>query len=246
LGLAVPWMMDNGPQTATWLTSAEKETLLTAISTEEAAQAAATNTSIAERTPTGTLATLAATYFMLMIGLYELGFWTPRLISSFGVSLRALGWLNALPYLVGALLLLPWCRMSDRSGNRRMNLLVSFLCGTVGFAATAFAPSLPVCLLGLALASFGVYVSMPVFWAATSQRLSPAAAAFGIAVINSIGNVGGFIGPYVTGWLLGRTHSYADGLLATAAALAIGAALAWIIFTLPRTSTSPKSLGDTA
>jgi ACS family tartrate transporter-like MFS transporter len=69
-----------------------------------------------------------------------------------------------------------------------------------------------------------------VFWAATSQRIAAAAAALAIAIINSVGNVGGFIGPYVTGWLLARTHGYRGGLLATAAALLVGACLAGMTF----------------
>ena len=73
------------------------------------------------------------------------------------------------------------------------------------------ASSVWLCLLGLSVASFGVFVAMPVFWAATTQRITVLAAAMGIAVINSVGNVGGFIGPYATGWLLTRTHSYVAG-----------------------------------
>lgn len=231
LGCAVPWLLDAGPDTATWLSDEDKRMLQQSIEEEASATIHATGSG---RAPMGLLAMLAATYFMLMIGLYELGFWTPRLIASHGVSLRWLGWLNALPYAVGAITLLPWCRWSDRiasrGGNRRWILAASFLSGCAGFLLTAFAPSLPMLLIAISIASFGVYVSMPVFWAGVSQRVSPVAVAFAIALINSIGNIGGFIGPYATGWLLDRTHSYAVGLSCTAAALLIGTALVLLAF----------------
>lgn len=227
LGLAVPWLLDNGPHTATWLSEADKVMLRESMEAEAAQSMAATGS---ERVSASLLAMLAATYFMLMIGLYELGFWTPKLIASHGISLQWLGWLNALPYAVGAVTLLPWCRWSDRHGDRRWILAGSFAAGSAGFLLTALAPSLPVLLLAISLASFGVYVSMPVFWAAVSQKVPPVAAAFAIALINSVGNVGGFIGPYATGWLLDRTHSYAVGLGCTAVALLIGASLAATAF----------------
>lgn len=231
LGCAVPWLLDAGPETATWLSNEDKQMLQQSMEEEANATIHATGS---ERAPMGLLAMLAATYFMLMIGLYELGFWTPRLIASHGVSLRWLGWLNALPYAVGAITLLPWCRWSDRiasrGGDRRWILAASFLAGCVGFLLTAFAPSLPMLLVAISIASFGVYVSMPVFWAGVSQSVSPAAVAFAIALINSIGNIGGFLGPYATGWLLDRTHSYGVGLSCTAAALLIGTALVLLAF----------------
>jgi ACS family tartrate transporter-like MFS transporter len=227
LGFAVPWILDAGPSTATWLSDEEKASLTGAI---EAEAAATVSVGSAERVPVKLVATLALTYFMLMIGLYELGFWTPRLIASYGISLRTLGWLNALPYAVGAIVLVPWCRWSDRSGDRRFSLVVSFGCGAAGLLLAALGGSLVLCLVGLSLAAFGVFVSMPVFWAATSQRIAAAAAALAIAIINSVGNVGGFIGPYVTGWLLARTHGYRGGLRATAAALLVGAGRAGMTF----------------
>ena len=230
LGCAVPWLLEAGPETARWLTAAEKSALRESIDAEAVVNPAAAS----GRAPLGLLAAFAATYFALMIGLYELGFWTPRLFTSHGVTLRWLGWLNALPYAVGAVTLLPWCRWSDRiaarGGERRWVIAASFLSGSAGFLLAAFAPSLPVLLVAISVAAFGVFVSMPVFWAAVSQRLSPAVAAFGIALINSVGNVGGFLGPYATGWLLDRTHQYSVGLSCTSSALLVGALLASFAF----------------
>lgn len=231
LGCAVPWLLDAGPDTAKWLSRAEKSALQESIAAEAATGSLA---GVPPRTPFGLLTAFAITYFTLMIGLYELGFWTPRLFSSHGVTLRWLGWLNALPYAIGAATLLPWCRWSDRiaarGGERRWVIAASFAAGSAGFLFAAFAPSLSLLVLAISIAAFGVFVSMPVFWAAVSQRLSAAVAAFGIALINSIGNIGGFLGPYATGWLLDRTHRYAVGLCCTSAALLIGAVLSVMAF----------------
>ncbi len=231
LGLAVPWMLDAGPAEARWLRPEEKSALVASMASDAVP---ARLESTAKYPPASALIPLALTYFMLMIGLYELGFWTPRLLASHGVGLRSLGWLNALPYAVSAAGLLPWCRLSDRRGERRWTLFTSFSCAAVGLIIAAIAPSVWLCLVGLSIAAFGVFVSMPVFWAAVTQRVSVLAAALGIAVINSFGNVGGFIGPYATGWLLAHTHSYVDGLLGSAMALMVGAGLVLFAFAQPK------------
>ncbi|MGI4757085.1 MAG: MFS transporter, partial [Janthinobacterium lividum] len=232
-GAAVPWMLHADVKTSRWLTAGEKQSLLQAIETESAS-VTPTGGEASRRLPTGLLP-LAAAYFMLMIGLYELGFWTPRLLSSHGVSLRLLGWVNAIPYASGGIGMLLWSRWSDLRRERRWTLFASFAAAGAGFAGTALAPTASVAALTLSLAAFGVFASMAVFWAASSQRMAAGTAALGIAVINSVGNVGGFLGPYATGWLLGRTHNYSAGLFASAAALLLGACIVLAAFA-PRES----------
>ncbi|MGI4980880.1 MAG: MFS transporter [Janthinobacterium lividum] len=226
-GCAVPWLLHADVQSAAWLSVREKQMLLQSMENESPTQV--DDTTPPARPALRALLPLAVAYFMLMIGLYELGFWTPRLLSSHGVSLRTLGWVNAVPYALGGAGMLLWSRWSDLRGERRWMLFASFLAAGAGFALTALATSAAAAALGLSLAAIGVFASMPVFWAATSQRLSAGTAALAIAAINSVGNVGGFLGPYATGWLLGRTHSYSAGLFASALALVAGAAV--ILFT---------------
>ena len=228
LGCAVPWLLPVDFRDARWLQPQEQDALEQAITSDRANTMAG-----GARKPTWqTLLPLAAAYLTLMMGLYELGFWTPRLLASHGVSLRALGWVNAVPYGLGGVGMLLWGRLSDQRGSRCGMLVLSFLAAAAGFALTACAPS-PLWVTGaLSLAAFGVFSSMAVFWAAATQRLAGgAAAAFGIAIINSVGNVGGFLGPSATGALLNRTHSYSAGLSASAAALLLGAAIIWLALT---------------
>ncbi len=227
-GCAVPWMLYANVESAAWLSSLEKRRLIEAIESESAACIGIVLPSA--RPAFRSLITLAIAYFMLMIGLYELGFWTPRLISSHGVSLRALGWINAIPYALGGTAMLLWSRWSDLRNERRWTLFASYSAAGAGFALTALAPSAALAALALSIAAFGVFASMPVFWAACSQRMAAGTAALAIAAINSVGNVGGFLGPYATGWLLGRTHSYSAGLFASALALMAGAMVILLAF----------------
>ena len=227
-GCAVPWLLHADVESAGWLSHDEKAALLAAIEAESSG--ATTTAKESSRPSMQVLAPLAVAYFMLMIGLYELGFWTPRLLSSHGVSLRALGWINAIPYAIGGVGMLLWSRWSDLRRERRWSLFASFSTAGLGFALTAVAPTATLTVLALSISAFGVFASMPVFWAASSQRMAASAAALGIAAINSVGNIGGFLGPSVTGWLLRRTHSYSAGLSASALALLAGAFVVLLAF----------------
>lgn len=224
-GCAVPWMLPAAVRNASWLRVQDQEALLEAIESEDAGDMSRESGSPALQT----LLPFAAAYFTLMIGLYELGFWTPRLLTSQGIGLQALGWVNAIPYALGGAGMLLWGRLADRRTSRRGMLLLSYLAAALGFALTALAPTAQWTAAALSLAAFGVFSSMPVFWAAASQRMTAgAAAAVGIAVINSVGNIGGFLGPYATGFLLSRTQTYAAGLTGSAVALLLGAVIIWL------------------
>ena len=178
----------------------------------------------------GPLAAPAIAYLTISLGLYQLGFWTPRLLASHGPGLHSLGWLTAIPYAVGGFGMLPWSRISDRLNDRRWMLFASWSMAGAGFLLASFASSVAPLLIALSLASFGVFATLPVFWAARGSKMPAGDAALGIAAVNSFGNLGGFVGPYATGWLLNRTHSYTAGLIASAAAIFLGALLAVMTF----------------
>jgi ACS family tartrate transporter-like MFS transporter len=116
-----------------------------------------------------------------------------------------------------------WSRSSDRHRERRFHLAVAYLTAAAGFLLAAFAPSAAVAIAGFGLAAIGVLSAMPVFWSASTVRLAGPMVGAHIAVINSIGNLGGFFGPIAMGWQHQLTHNYVAGLASIALCLALGA-----------------------
>jgi ACS family tartrate transporter-like MFS transporter len=174
-----------------------------------------------------------------MIGLYALSFWVPRILTTHGVTLRRLGWATALPSVFGAAGMLLWSRLSDGSTQRKHHLAAAFLLAAIGITTAALSPSQGAAwpLAGFSAAGIGVLAAMPIFWASLSQQLTPTRAAVAIAAVNSVGNLGGFLGPYAMGWMLKTTHQFRPGLLATAACLLTGAALT--LLPTPQTLRAP-------
>jgi len=225
LGCLTPWLLIAGPRQAKWLNDDEVQRLEQAIEDDRIACEGQKAGADAGPMPVKTITLAAVVYFCFTTGLYELGFWVPRLLTSHGVKLASVGWLTSLPFVAGAVGMYVWSRWSDRTNERRVNHAASLLMGACGLLITAFAPSVAVTVLGLSIAGAGIFASLPIFWAGFSQRVSAAHAAFGIAMVNSLGNIGGLAGPYVTGVLLERTHSYVSGLLVIAIALTLGAVI---------------------
>jgi ACS family tartrate transporter-like MFS transporter len=120
-----------------------------------------------------------------------------------------------------------WSRSSDRHRERRVHLTTAYLAAAAGFLVAAFAPNATVAILGFGLAAIGILSAMPVFWSTSTLSLAGPLVAAHIAVINSIGNLGGFVGPVVMGWLRQTTHSYIAGLASIALCLIVGAVCAF-------------------
>lgn len=223
LGALVYFVLPDNPLQVKWLTPEEKVTL------ENDLRSAAPPHATGHHSFTGMFTAQPAVYgwsfayFCLMLGLYGLGFWIPTVLASQGVTLEYLGWAAALPYLAAIFAMMLWSRHSDARGERRIHLTASFLAGTIGFLIAALAPSASVALIGFAIAATGILAAMPVFWSASTIELAGPLVAAHIAVINSIGNLGGFVGPVTMGWLRQATHHYLAGLACIAVSLACGA-----------------------
>jgi ACS family tartrate transporter-like MFS transporter len=214
LGIATWFVVVDNPWSAPWLSEIEKDQLARAMpDCEEAPHNRPSNIWIA-------IARDAATYFMLMAGLYGLSFWLPRILVSSGVTPAATGWWAALPYAAGAVAMLIVSRMRSR-----YSLAIVCITGAFGFAAAGLLHGLPSALASFSLASMGVFGSLPLFWSASTSRMSAKIAGAAIALVNSIGAIGGFAGPYAMGWLHDATHTYSAGLFAIAASMAAAAFL---------------------
>lgn len=154
-------------------------------------------------------------YFFQVTGLYGIGLWLPEILrsSSGTMSEKQLGILSALPFLAGTISMVFWGWNSDRLQERKWHLVAANLLGGIGFVIAGLHPNyLAFSLGGMILASMGVHATFGPFWALKTTLLAPGLAAVGIALINSTGNLGGFTGPSLTGYLKERTGSLSWGL----------------------------------
>jgi D-galactonate transporter len=229
LGVAVLAYLDDGIIRARWLTADEKEMLGARIADDQ--KHAATH-ALWGGVTNPRVWFLSVIYFCLIAGLYGAGFWVPTLIQRTGVaSPLAIGMLTVLPNAVAAALMVTISRRSDRTRERRWHLVIPALVGAAGWLVTVrYGHDTAIALLGMSLAMAGVTTSLAQFWSLPTAILAGAAAATGIALINSIGNLAGFLGPWLIGWLVDRTGSTDFGVYALAGVSAIGSIL---VLTIP-------------
>ncbi len=223
--MVLAWLTDR-PEQATWLTPQQRSWLSTTLAAEarETASRYAITTRQALVNPR--VLTLSLVYFALVFGLYGLGFWIPTIIKkslaiqdNFVVTL-----LSAAPYAVGVVAIIFWGRLVDHKGHPALLTAVPMLIGGLALALTAFGTSMPwLGYAGLCVCAVGIMASFPGFWTLPSAFLSGVAAAVGIAVINAIGNLAGFAGPYWVGWLTGLFGEAKWGLVSIGAVMVIGA-----------------------
>jgi ACS family tartrate transporter-like MFS transporter len=188
---------------------------------------------------------LAAIYFSIVIGLYGLALWLPQIVKEFGLTILQVGFVTAIPYLVATTGMILWARNSDRRKERIWHVAGASLVGFAGLASSAFAPSPLLSLAALSIAAMGIHASLPVFWALPTAILGGTAAAGAIASINAIGNLSGFLGPYLIGYLKETTGSFSYALLALSSFLALAALLTlWLTYRV-RALQQPGSFGNT-
>jgi MFS transporter, ACS family, tartrate transporter len=224
LGVAVLFSLTEGPGEAIWLT-AEERTALTACLAADPVRRARPAT-VRAVLASGRVWLLAMIYFTIPVALYAMSFWLPQILqTASGGSDFEVGLLTTIPYLVGASGMVVIGRHSDRVGERRWHVAVAAFVGGLAFAASAFVHTLVPSILLLSIAALGFASMLAPFWALATSAVSGTGAAAGIALINSVGNAGGFVGPYLLGWVLDTTHSFTAGLVFIGAILIAGGAL---------------------
>jgi len=180
---------------------------------------------------------LGGLYFLMVTGLYGIGFWMPQVIAGFGLDSLTVGLLTAIPYLFAAIAMVLWGRRSDRKNERRWHIALPLFLAGAAFAWSAYSGPLLPTMIALTLATLGFYAAFGPFWALPTALLTGAGAAAGIALVNSMGNAAGFAGPYVVGLLKEATGSFSAALLFLAAALALGGLMA-LVFRDPQSTTA--------
>jgi ACS family tartrate transporter-like MFS transporter len=230
LGIAVAILLPDGPEDARWLSPGERGALLAMRERERnLAPAQAHRLGAGLKDPRVWL--LALIYFGIVFGLYGVSFWLPQIVQGFrGSGDFVVGLITAVPFIVSAIAMVQVGAISDgiarRGGNRRRVLALCAYAGACGFilAAIARAPALE--LAAIAIGAGGIFSAFGPFWAIPPEFMDGSAAAGAIALINSLGNLGGFCGPYVVGLMKQSTHSFKGGLAVLAIALAISGTLA--------------------
>jgi MFS transporter, ACS family, tartrate transporter len=239
LGLVVLRFLTDRPEDAHWLPADERRRLVERLAAERAAVASRHGVELRWALAHPRVWALALLYFAIVVGLYGVTLWLPQIVRELGErSALEIGLVTAIPYLAASLAMVVVGARSDRSGERRGHLAGSALVGAAGFALTAtleVPPAAAIALLSLAAA--GVWGCFGPFWALPGSFLAGSAAAGGIALINSIGNLGGFAGPYALGLLREATGDFRAGLGLLALSLS---AVALLALRLPRGDAPPR------
>jgi ACS family tartrate transporter-like MFS transporter len=228
LGAAALWYLTDRPAEAAWLPAEGRAWLAERVGREQARAAGQYGTSLRHALLDGVVWRLGLLYFLIIVGLYGQGLWLPQIIKgSSQLSDLTVGLLSAAPALAAAVAMVAVAAHSDRTGERHRHVAAPLVAGAVGFAATAATLDTPLlATAALSLSAIGFTSALGPFWALPTTFLSGTAAAGGIALINSLGNVAGFAGPYLVGLVKDATGGYAGALLAFALLMLAGAALA--------------------
>ena len=227
LGFVVLFVMPDHPADVSWLTADEKGALTEALK-HAPVEPGQVRHKVRYAFTDGRIWILAGIYFCFSMGLYGLTLWIPQILKDLtGGSALKVGFLSAIPYLVASVTMVFWGRFTDRTGAHRRNLVITtaFACVML-FGAAALLGSGPVAaLVAFSLGVMGLFASFGPFWALPSAFLRGTAAAAGIAVINSCGNLGGFASPWLVGLVKKQTGSFVGGVCVIAAAMAVASLL---------------------
>lgn len=221
LGVITFFYLTDRPKQANWLTKEEKEWLETELERERQLKGHHEGHSILKVLRNGRVWLLAMVYIMINIGLYGIGFWMPQIIKGFSQQMTStqVGLLTMIPYIFAGVAMIIWARHSDKTGERRWHAAIPPIIGAIGLSGCAMASDPVISLVYLSVTTIGLFSFFAPFWSIPNRFLTEASAAVGIAVINSIGNFGGFLGPYLMGYTKQLTGNLSSGLFFLSGAL---------------------------
>jgi ACS family tartrate transporter-like MFS transporter len=234
IGVATLFVMTDRPEQAKFLTDAEKTWLTAKLASERRAKEAVRTFGMIQAMFDPKVLLLSLNYFGIVVASLGVLIFVPQIIKSIGNSGNmTVGWLTMIPYICGGVSLVVWGRISDRMRERRYNLLVACLLAAVGLFIAGYMLGTWWSMVGLSLATMGFYGTKGPFWAMPPMFLTGTAAAATIAWINSIGNLGGFFGPWYVGVMKDATGSYAGGLYGLALLCLVSALVCAFFLNIP-------------
>jgi MFS transporter, ACS family, tartrate transporter len=215
VGISVLFVLKDSPDVAEWLTPEERSWLRSELRKDHELYGATQHHNLLDAFRLPAVWVLAGVYVIIQVGVYIVNLWMPLILSGLArgrgdASLIAR--YATVPYLLAAICTVAVGWSSDRTNERRGHLAACMALAAVGFAWAAIAPNISVALCAMSLVAIGLWSTMGPFWALTTRMIGGAAAAGGVAIITTLGAVGGFLGPYVTGRLRDATDSFASGL----------------------------------
>jgi len=223
LGLITLKVLTNQPSEAKWLTERERDVLTGMLADEQSKGQHSHGFKAALKDPRVWI--LSSITFSFTLGSYGIGIWLPQMLKAHGVEVSMIGWVAAIPYFFATVGLLVWAKHVDRTGKGILNLTLAMLLAGVALLLALQMNSLIPALAGITAALIGTIAGKTIFYTLPGKFLRGQAAAGGIALINSIGAFGGFVGPYMMGFLKDYTGSFTAGLMAMGCILFIAAAM---------------------
>jgi ACS family tartrate transporter-like MFS transporter len=221
------WMSER-PSQATWLEEKERRWLEAELAAERHKVESGGRLSMLQALTDWRVLTLSAIYLTGVTASYGIVFFMPQIIKGLGLSNMMTGLVTAIPYVFGTIGLLLWGYSSDRRNERRWHLIVSTALAAIGLVLAGWFSHSFVAVAAMCIATVGIYGSRPSFWPMPSLFLTGAAAAVGMALINSIGNLGGYFGPMIVGWIKDSTKSFEMALYFLAACAVLSTAITFL------------------
>ncbi|BCF95071.1 MFS transporter [Paraburkholderia largidicola] len=228
IGVIAFFYLDDDVPSARWLSSAEKTLILRDVADDEGGHKMH---SVRDGLSNPRVLLLGLIYFFFIMGLYGVTFWLPTIVKATGVTdALKIGLLSAVPYVAAVLAMILTSRSSDATGERRWHLALAGFVGAAGLCGSvAFAQTTALALCALTMGTMGVMTTISQFWALPSRLLTGAAAAAGIAFVNSIGQIAGLISPVLVGWIQVSTGTATISVLGLALSMVIGGLLVfWV------------------
>lgn len=217
LGIMTPFYLTNRPSDARWLSEEERIWLMGALEEENHKKVEKKKYTPLQAFTDREVVILSAVYFFWVCGFYGVGLFLPILVKALSASLsnQMVGFLVAVPYIFAFAAMFIVGRHSDRTGERRWHTVAGMVTGAIGLGCSILFADISffVSMVCFTVSIMGIYASFGPFWAIPHSFLTAAAAAGAIAMINSIGNLGGFVGPYAMGYIRDATGSFHGGLL---------------------------------
>jgi len=241
LGIITLFYLTDWPQQAKWLPEDEKRWLIETLEEENRAKASKHSLSILQAFRHREVLLLALGYFFMVTAVYGVNFWIPSIVKNMsGLSTLGVSFVAALPYCAGliAILIMGW--HSDKTKERRWHTALAMIAASFGLVMSVVLRSYaPLAIAMLCITGAGTAGYLPGFWALPGSFLTGTTAAASIGLINSFGNLGGFVGPFVVGYISSKTNSYSGGVLYLSASALIAS-----FFILALRATRKETVGS--